>query len=307
MRKAVWLVTFVATASLVRAQGRDFDKVEIKVEKAAGSVYMLTGAGGNIAISVGEDGVLVVDDQFAPLVPKIRAAIKGVTDKPVRFVLNTHWHGDHTGGNAAFASDSTIIAHDNVRARLEAGAANVAGRSVPPAPKEALPVITFDHELSVHLNGEEIRALHYAKGHTDGDVVIHFTKSNVVHMGDDFVTYGLPFVDVASGGSLLGLIENVEKAMAAVPDDVKIIPGHGALSTKADVARYTAMLRDCVTLVRAARQQGKSLEQMKTEGVLAKYDSQGQGFVKTAPFVELIDNELKGEIAGTKQPSVRHH
>jgi glyoxylase-like metal-dependent hydrolase (beta-lactamase superfamily II) len=268
---------------------------------------MLTGAGGNIGVSVGADGVLIVDDQFASLVPKIQAALKGITEQPVRFVLNTHWHGDHTGGNAAMAPDSTIIAHDNVRHRLQEGNPNLLGRVVPPAAPAALPIITFDHSLTVHLNGEDIRALHYAKGHTDGDSVIFFPQSNVVHMGDDFVTYGLPFVDVSSGGSLLGLIENADQAMAAVPDDVKVIPGHGPLSTKADVKKFTAMLRDCVELVRAAMKKGRTLEQMKAEGVLARHDSLGQGFVKTSAFVELIYNELKGDVTRTKQPSRQHH
>jgi cyclase len=290
MKQLALVVVALCLATMLAAQDHDFSKVEVKAEKVAGNVYMLTGEGGNIGVSAGPDGILIVDDQFAPLVPKIEAALKGISDQPVRFVLNTHWHGDHTGGNAELGRHSTIIAHDNVRKRLAAGVSGE--RVVAPAPKAALPVITFDHALSVHVNGEEIRALHYAKGHTDGDAIIYFVGSNVVHMGDDFVTYGLPYVDVSSGGSILGLIENVDQAMKTLPDDVKVIPGHGPLSTKADVAKYTAMLRDCVALVRAAKTQGKTLQQMKTEGVLAKYDALGQGFVKTAAFAELIFNEL---------------
>jgi cyclase len=202
---------------------------------------------------------------------------------------------------------STIIAQANVRQRLKDGSPNLLGRVVPPAPAEALPVITFDHSLTVHINGEDIRALHYARGHTDGDSIIFFPQANVVHMGDDFVTYGLPFVDVASGGSLLGMIENVQKAMATLPDDVKVIPGHGPLSTKADVKKFTDMLSDCVALVRAARKQGKTVEQAKGANVLAKYDGLGQGFVKTASFIELIYNELDGAVGKTKQPSREHH
>jgi glyoxylase-like metal-dependent hydrolase (beta-lactamase superfamily II) len=283
----------MGAAAPASPQGQDFSKVEVKAEKVAGTVYMLTGSGGNIGLSIGEDGVVVVDDQFAPLVPKIQAAIKGLTPLPVRFVLNTHWHGDHTGGNEGMGKDSTIIAHDNVRKRLAEGRPGEPGRGgVPPAPKGALPVVTFDKTLTVHLNGEEIRALHYAKGHTDGDSIIYFTKSNVVHMGDDFVTYGLPFVDVNSGGSLMGLIDNVEKAMASLPDDVRVIPGHGPVSTKADVKKFTDMLRDCVALVSAAKKNGQTLAQMKDAKVLAKYEELGKGFVKTDGFVELIFNEL---------------
>jgi glyoxylase-like metal-dependent hydrolase (beta-lactamase superfamily II) len=275
----------------------------MKVQKVAEGVYMLQGAGGNIGVSVGEDGVLVIDDEFAPLAPKIKEAIKTVSDKPVRWILNTHWHGDHTGSNAEFAKTGTeIIAQDNVRKRLQTG---MPERKREPAPKDALPIITFDNSLTVHVNGEDIRALHYASGHTDGDSIIFFPKANVVHMGDDFVTYGLPYVDSESGGSVLGMVENVEKAMAAVPDDVKIIPGHGDLSTKADVQKFTEMLRDCIALVKAGIKKGKTLDQMKNENVIAKYDAEGKGSVKPADFIEQIYNELKGKT--TKQPNTKHH
>lgn len=276
------------------AQTQDFSKVEIQVEKVAGSVYMLTGLGGNIGLSVGADGVVLVDDQFAPLVPRIREAIRGITKEPVRFVLNTHWHFDHSGGNAPFAADATIIAHENARRRLRDGdPKQVAGYPVEPAAPEALPVITFDHSLSVHLNGEEIRALHYPRGHTDGDVMVFFTRSKVVHMGDDFVPLEFPFVDVGSGGSLLGMIENLDAVLAILPDDVKVIPGHGKLSTKADVRKHNEMLRDCVARVRAARREGQTLAQMQQRNVLAEYDAFGQDFVPTRDFIALIHSELE--------------
>lgn len=294
MTKYACLAGLLLCASIAAAQQQDFSKVEVKAEHVAGNVHMLTGAGGNIGLSVGPDGVLVVDDQYAPLVPRIRAAIATATKEPVRFVLNTHWHVDHVGGNADFSKDATLVAHDNVRQRLVQGHPGILGRAVPPAPAEALPVITFDQSLTFHFNGEPIRALHFARGHTDGDVIVFFPKSNVVHMGDTFVTYGLPFVDVASGGSLRGMIEGVEKAMAAVPDEVKVIPGHGPVSSKADVLAFAAMLRDCVQLVEQAMKKGQSLQQMQEGGVLAKYDHLGKGFVKTASFVELIYHELRG-------------
>jgi cyclase len=190
------------------AQHPDFSKVQIKVTKVSGNVYMLEGEGGNIAASVGEDEIVIVDDQFAPLEEKIQAALKnlGITDNPVRFVINTHYHGDHTGGNTPFANTgSTVIAQDNVRKRLEEGSQSGIGgasvRAVPPAAKTALPIITFEHDVTVHLNGEDIRALHFPAGHTDGDAVIFFPKNKVVHMGDDFVRYGFPFIDVVSGGA----------------------------------------------------------------------------------------------------------
>ncbi len=287
------------------AQERDFSKVEIKVQQVSGSIYMLSGAGGNIGVSVGEDGVLLIDDEFAPLAPKIQAAIKSISDKRIRWVLNTHYHGDHTGANQPMAqAGAEIIAHDNVRKRLTEGQTKGPAKA-DPASKEALPIITFDNSLTVHINGEDIRALHFANGHTDGDSIIFFPKANVVHMGDDFVTYGLPFVDEAGGGSVHGMVENVERAMASVPDDVKVIPGHGALSTKADVKKFTAMLRDCIALVEAGKKKGKSLEQMKKENVIAKYDSEGKGFVKPGDFIELIYNELQG--IRTQQKNIKHH
>jgi glyoxylase-like metal-dependent hydrolase (beta-lactamase superfamily II) len=293
----------VLYTSITVAQQQDFSKVDVGAQFVAGNVHMLTGAGGNIGLSVGPDGVLVVDDQYAPLVPRIRAAIATVTRQPVRYVLNTHWHPDHVGGNAEFSKDATLVAHDNVRQRLAEGHPDILGRTVPPAQAEALPVITFDRSLTFHFNGEPIRALHFPRGHTDGDVIVFFPKSNVVHMGDTFVTYGLPFVDVASGGSLLGMVEGVEQAMAAVPDDVKVIPGHGPVSSKADVLAFVAMLRDCVQLVEQAMKNGQTLQQMQEAGVLARYDHLGRGFIKTASFVEMIYNELHG---GATAPGDRH-
>src|ERR1051326_5905778 len=191
---------------------QDFSKVEIKVTKVAGPVYMLEGMGGNIGVCAGEDGIVIVDDQFAPLAKKIRQALKGISDKPLKFVINTHFHGDHAGGNPEFSSEATIIAHENVRKRLQEGG-TVGGNAVKPAAKEALPVVTFSDRASVHVNGEDIRAIHFPHGHTDGDSVIFFPKSNVVHMGDDFVTYGFPFVDANSGGTVGGMIEGCEKVL----------------------------------------------------------------------------------------------
>jgi glyoxylase-like metal-dependent hydrolase (beta-lactamase superfamily II) len=201
------------------AQGQDFSKVEMKVQKVAGTVYMLEGAGGNIGASVGDDGIVIVDDEFLPLADKIEAALKGITDKPVKVVLNTHWHGDHTGGNQHFGEKAPIVAQENVRKRLAAGGKTRFGETKP-AEKTALPVITFENDVSVHLNGEDIHAIHFPNGHTDGDSVIFFKQSNVVHMGDDFFNGGMfPFIDIDSGGSVQGMIAGDEKVLAEVPDD----------------------------------------------------------------------------------------
>jgi cyclase len=297
MRK-IWLVivALVCTSVLATSQDEDFSKVQMKVTKVAGNVYMLEGAGGNIGASVGDDGIVIVDDQFAPLADKIRAALKGVTDKPVRFVINTHYHGDHTGGNEPFSQTSTIIAQDNVRKRLESGGRAGNGGSVKfdakPAPKAALPIITFEHDVTVHLNGEDIRALHFPAGHTDGDSVIYFPKSNVVHMGDDFVTYGFPFIDVDGGGSIQGMIDGVEKAIANLPADVKVIPGHGPISNLDDVRAYVKMLKDTKAVVEKALAQGKTLDQMKQEKILDPWQKYSGDFIKTDAFIETLYNSL---------------
>jgi cyclase len=279
-----------------RAADDEVAKVEIKVHKVAGYVYMLEGEGGNIGVSVGPDGIVIVDDEFAPLAPKIKAALRGITDKPVRFVLNTHYHGDHTGGNVVFGENASIIAHENVRNRLASGSKARNGRERPPAPKVALPVITFRDSVSVHLNGEEIRAIHFPSGHTDGDSMIYFMGSNVVHTGDDFVTYGYPFIDLNAGGSAKGLVANWEKALTLLPADVKVIPGHGPISTLNDVRRFLGMLKDALTAVSGGMKQGKNLEQLKKDKVLAALEPVwGKGFLKADEFIEILYKDLGGK------------
>jgi glyoxylase-like metal-dependent hydrolase (beta-lactamase superfamily II) len=299
-----------AAAAVWGGQGQDFSKVQIKVTKVSGNIYMLEGAGGNIAASIGDDGIVIVDDQFAPLAEKIQASLKslGITDKPVRFVINTHYHGDHTGGNAPFSrAGSTVIAQDNVRKRLESGGTAGNGgsvkREVKPAEKAALPIITFEHDVTVHLNGEDIRALHFPAGHTDGDSIIFFPKNNVVHMGDDFVRYGFPFIDVTSGGSVQGMIAAMEKATAQLPADVKVIPGHGQLSNLDDVREFTKMLKETSAVVQKALAEHKTLEQMKQEKILDPWNKWSGDFVKTDAFIETLYNSL----TGTKGEFIQHN
>jgi cyclase len=297
MKRMAWALVIAASAAM--AQDQDFSKVQIKVTKVAGSVYMLEGAGGNIGVSVGEDGIVIVDDQFAPLADRIQAALKGITDKPVRFVINTHWHFDHTGGNGYFGKQGTIIAQDNVRERLAAGG-KILGMDMKPVPREELPIITFNDRLTLHANGEDIRAIHFPHGHTDGDSVIFFPRSNVVHMGDDFVTYGFPFIDLESGGSVRGMIAACEKVLATVPADVKVIPGHGGLSAVADLKPYLAMLKDAAARVEKGIKAGKTAEQLKREKVLAGYESWGgEGkFVTTDKFIDTLYGDLSGKKSG---------
>jgi cyclase len=302
MRKALLAVICVALFSSVRllSQSQDFSKVEMKVQKVAGTVYMIEGAGGNIGASVGDDGIVMVDDEFLPLADKIEAALKGITDKPVKVVLNTHWHGDHTGGNPHFGEKAPIVAQENVRKRLITGGKSRFGETKP-ADKSALPIITFEDNVSVHLNGEDIRAIHFPNGHTDGDSVIFFTQSNVVHMGDDFFNGGMfPFIDIDSGGSVQGMIAGDENVLAEVPDDVKIIPGHGPLATKDDLRKFIQVLKETSAAVEAGIKKGKTLDQLKQEKVLAKWDSWGQGFIKTDMFVEILYDSLKNKPTGPK-------
>ena len=288
----IFLAACVFASTLAAAQDQDFSKVQMKVSKVAGNVYMLQGAGGNIGASVGDDGIVIVDDQYAPLADKIQATLKGITDKPVRFIINMHYHPDHTGGNAYFQKQAPIIAQDNVRKRLESGGSGGNGGSISmdfkPAPHEALPIITFDHDVTVHLNGEDIRALYFPAGHTDGDSIIFFPHSNVVHMGDDFVTYGFPFIDVESGGSINGMIDAVAQVISQLPPDVKVIPGHGPVSGLDDVRAYLTMLKETHDAVQNALKEGKTLDQMKEAKLLDPWRKYSGDFVKEDTFLETL-------------------
>lgn len=279
--KAQSILSFALSlaASTVFAQ-QDYSKVEIKVIPVSKNIYMLEGSGGNIGVSVGDDGILIVDDQFAPLADKIEAALKGLNPGKLKFVLNTHHHGDHTGGNAAFgAKDATIIAQSNVRNRLSKDT-NLK--------KEALPVITFDQSASVYFNGEEIKLIHYGPGHTDGDSVIYFTGANVVHMGDQFINGGFPFIDFSSGGNVDGFIKTVGTVLKKIPTDAKVIPGHGKLGTVEDLKNYHAMLTETTDFVKKEIAEGKTLPEIKTNGLPEKYKGFGGGFINTGRWIEAI-------------------
>ncbi len=289
MKKSLVLLacSFVALSAQISFAQQDWSKVEIKSTKVNGNVYMLQGSGGNIGVSVGGDGILIVDDQYAPLADKIKAALKTLGEGKLKFILNTHWHGDHTGGNAAFSSEGSIIAHTNVRKRLAEGM-TITGRTVQPAAKEALPIITFDQSVSVHFNGEEIRALHFPRGHTDGDAVIFFTSSNVVHMGDLFFNGMFPYVDIDSGGDVEGYMKNVGEVLAKLPAGAKIIPGHGPLATADDLKKVHTMLLATTTIVRDKMKAGKTLDQIKAEGLPEEWKSWSWQFVTTDRWISTI-------------------
>lgn len=291
MKIILLVCLLIASPLLVSAQ--DYSKVEIKATKISGNVYMLEGAGGNIGVSVGPDGILIVDDQFAPLAEKIKVALKALGEGKLKFILNTHWHGDHTGGNALLGREAPIIAHDNVRKRMSTEQRlEFFKETVPASPKEALPVITFDQSLSVHFNGEEIRVIHFPHGHTDGDSIIFFTTSNVVHMGDDFFAGRFPFVDLDSGGSVQGLAKNIGEIIPKIPAGAKIIPGHGPISTIDDLKAFHRMLVETTRLVQKQITAKKSLDQIKKKGLPAEWKSWGEGFMKTDQWIELVHHSL---------------
>ena len=260
----------------------DFARIKIKTTHVAGNIYMLEGAGGNIGASVGPDGILLVDDQFAPLAGKIRNALKELSEGQLKFLINTHFHGDHTGGNAIFGTEAHIISHTNVRKRLQMESSS----------EEALPVVTFDDSLSIHFNGEEIRVIHFPNSHTDGDSVIFFTESNVVHMGDLFFSGRFPYVDLNNGGDVEGLIKHIEKLLAELSPDVKLIPGHGPLSDIDDLKTYHQTLVETMEVIRDQIEAGKSLEEIKAAGLPQKWRSWGAGFISTGRWIEIVHRSL---------------
>ena len=262
------LISLLVLASPGLASPQNFDAVEIQTQRVASGVYMLLGQGGNIGVFVGEDGVFVIDDQFAPLTDKILAAIGAITSEPVRFVLNTHWHGDHTGGNENLGrAGALIVAHENVRERLSMDQVlERIGREPAPEPARpdgALPVITFAEDVTFHLNGDELHAFHVSNAHTDGDAIVHFQRANVVHMGDTFFRDRFPFIDTATGGSIDGMIAAAGVALAVMDASTMVIPGHGALSTREDLRAYRDALKSMRDAVAGLMEDGHSLERIQ--------------------------------------------
>ncbi|AXT18926.1 MBL fold metallo-hydrolase [Flavobacteriaceae bacterium AU392] len=289
---AILLFSFIFNVS--QAQGR-FDNIQIETIKLTDNVYMLIGAGGNIGVSVGDDGVFVIDDQFAPLTDKIVAAIKKLSDKPIRFLANTHWHGDHSGGNENFTKlGATIFAHDNVRKRIKETPNRQTGAF---RPKEALPVITFNDKLNLTMNGEQVAVFHVDNAHTDGDALLYFTDSNVLHTGDTyFNTNGYPFIDLNSGGSANGLIEAAKRGLLVINNETKIIPGHGGESNKKEYKAFLEMLQYLHTNITAEIAKGKTEDEVAAnEAVTKKYDDlgYGSGFINSERIRRTFYRSLK--------------
>jgi cyclase len=295
MSRVSLALAVAAAAFTAAAQQQDYSKVEIQATRLAEHTYMLVGAGGNMGLSVGDDAVFLVDDQFAPLTDKIAAAIAKISPKPVRFAINTHWHFDHTGGNENLARAGTLIfAHDNVRRRMDSEQfIAFLNMKMPPSPKVALPVVTFTASMSFHLNGEEIRAIHVPHAHTDGDAIVHFTGSDVIHMGDVFFNGMYPFIDASSGGSIDGMVAACDAGLELAQDSTKIIPGHGPLGDRAQLKAYRDMLATIAARIKPLVAAGRSVEEVVAAKPTASFDEKfGKGFVGPDRFVEMVAGSL---------------
>ncbi len=294
MKRFFALLAIIALPIAALAQ----DAVVPELTEIKDGIYMIKARGGNIGISVGADGVFMIDDQFAPLTPAILKTIRSVTDQPVKFVINTHWHGDHTGGNENLGkTGAIIIAHDNVYERMSTEQLRVlSGRTYPPSPKDALPIVTFNDKATFHMNGHTIKAMHAPHSHTDGDSIIFLKESNVVHMGDVFFQSGYPFLDVETGASIGGLLKSIDRVMKKVDDQTILIPGHGTLSDKAGLKEFRDVMTTVRDTVQSGLDAGKSLEDIQGEKPLAEYDKRwGSGFVGSDKILELVYLSLTDE------------
>lgn len=287
------MITFICflRTSCIFAEG--LSDVEIKTIRVTESIYMLQGMGGNIGVLIGDDGVLIVDDQFAPLSEKILDAINKIGGDKPEFVLNTHWHGDHTGGNPEFGRFAHIIAHENVRERLSSRQESKFFDRVTEAHSEgALPVITFQGALTIHFNGIDVCLVHFPRGHTDGDSIVFFEGAGVVHMGDHFFSGTFPFIDLESGGDVKGYVKNVGEVLSVLNKDVKIIPGHGPLSGVTELSAFYRMLLETTNVIGAAIKDGKTADDIKAEGLLNKWEKWGRGFITVDKWIDIVYQSL---------------
>lgn len=279
-RLTAMAVAGAALLATVTAMAQDdrFANVTIQTVPVAGNISMLIGSGGNIGVSAGEDGILIIDDQYAPLAERIRAALADLGSDTPKFVLNTHFHGDHTGSNANFGATGVIVAHENVRGRLQAMDSEAV----------ALPVVTYDDDVTIHFNGEDITLVHMPAGHTDTDSVVMFAGSNVIHMGDHFFNGAFPFIDLANGGTVQGYLFNLEKALSWIAEDTRVIPGHGPLASKADLLAFYEVVKDTSTDIRVKKSLGMSKEEIVAEGLDPSLESWGAGFISEQRWIETV-------------------
>lgn len=273
---------------------RDFSKVEIKTEQVAENIYMLTGSGGNIGVVVGDDGVFMIDSQYGPLSEKIATAIGKLSSQPIKYLFNTHWHADHTGGNENFGEKGAIIvAHENVKNRMSTEQIRPFRKPTPAAAKIAQPVITFKNDMKFHFNGEDILIYHFHYGHTDGDAFVYFPKSNVIHMGDNFFKGRFPYIDLSSGGSVEGALKNINAVLFLADAETKIIPGHGTLANKKDLMDYRDVIIIARDRVKKSIFKGMTLEEIKAENVTKEYDEEwGSGFINPEKFIGILYSDL---------------
>jgi len=292
--QTILLLSIIATESFAQA---NYDTVKIVPVKITDQIYMLKGSGGNLGVLIGSEGTLLIDNQFAPLSNKINGAIKTLSPGEIKFAINTHIHGDHTGGNDNFRRmGAVLVAHDNVRERMVKEQVNPrTNRTTPPRDKDAWPLVTFADKVNFHLNGEDVILHHFDKGHTDGDVIVQFKNANVVHTGDAFVRYGYPYIDLSNGGSVNGFINTLDKVLALIDDNTKVIPGHGEIATKADVKKLRDGMADIRDQVAAALKKGKKMEDLASLGITDKYEKEwGNNFVKGKDFVLVVAASLGG-------------
>ncbi len=295
-RAVIFLAAIGLSIPPRQLRAQDLSQVEIQTVKVRDGIYMLVGQGGNIGLSVGEDGAFLIDDQYAPLTDKIRAAIARITDKPIRFLINTHWHGDHTGGNENLGKAGVlIVAHENVRKRMSVEQFLEAfDQRVPASPEAALPVITFTDEVTFHWNGDDIRVFHVAPAHTDGDAVVFFERGDVLHAGDTFFNSQYPFIDVSSGGNITGMINAADRMLEIAGADTKIIPGHGELGGPAELREYRNMLEMIRERVGKLIAEGKSADEVVQLKLTAALDARwGGGFLNGDQWIRIVYMSLE--------------
>lgn len=293
MRPLLLIAILIATINTAPAQDK---KVEFKTFQLSDTIYMLMGRGGNVGISTGEDGLYIIDDQVRPVTAQLLQAIRKISDKPIRFVINTHYHADHTGGNETIGSaGAVIIAHENIRKRMTTEQVSIfMDKTTPPYAKAALPVVTFNDRMSLHLNGETATAYYVANGHTDGDSIIHFPVSNVIHMGDMYFNGMYPYVDLDAGGSVQGMVEAADLALSMADESTRVIPGHGPLAMAEDLKAYRDFLIKASTNVQALIDQDMNLEQIIAAKPTEEWDEAlGKVWITPPQFVTFIYNSLE--------------